>query len=154
MLNQKWHWYYFCSFAVSMKAILHKIMAITMAWVVLFSTMSFTVDKHYCGDILIDVALFKEAESCGMMMAMASMSSDDMPEMDCCHNEQIVIKGQDELKQSFEKINLEQQQFLVAFYDSYIHLFKISEPQAVPFDGYPPPDIVTDLHILYEQYLI
>ncbi|MEP0264905.1 hypothetical protein [Dokdonia sp.] len=136
-----------------MKTILHKITAITMACVVIFTTMSFTVDMHYCGDILVDVALFKDAKDCGMGMAMAQSSS-DMKEMSCCHNEQIVIKGQDELKHSLQKISLEQQQFLVAFYDSYIHLFEISAPQAIPFDGYPPPDIVSDLTILHEQFLI
>ena len=37
-----------------MKKFLHKSMAILMAVVVLFTTMSFTVDMHYCGDSLVD----------------------------------------------------------------------------------------------------
>ena len=31
-----------------------------MAFVVLFSTISFTVDMHYCGNSLIDTAVFKQ----------------------------------------------------------------------------------------------
>ncbi len=154
MLNQNNIGIIFVILVLSMKATLHKIMSIAMVWVVLFSTLSFTVDKHYCGDVLIDIALFKKAKDCGMSMSMSTSSSSDMPEMECCHNEQIVIKGQDELKHSFEKINLEQQQFVVAFCDSYSYLFDISEPQEILFDGYPPPDIVTNLHILHEQFLI
>lgn len=37
-----------------------------MAFVVMFTTMSFTVDMHFCGDSLVDFSLFAKAESCGM----------------------------------------------------------------------------------------
>ena len=39
-----------------------------MAIVVLFSTMSFTVDMHYCGDNLVETAIFHKAKGCGMEM--------------------------------------------------------------------------------------
>ncbi|WP_414727683.1 HYC_CC_PP family protein, partial [Winogradskyella sp. UBA3174] len=32
-----------------MKQVFHKIMSFAMAFVVLFSTMSFTINMHYCG---------------------------------------------------------------------------------------------------------
>jgi len=35
-----------------------------MAFVVLFSTMSFTVNMHYCGDTLVETAIFKKAKGC------------------------------------------------------------------------------------------
>jgi len=125
-----------------------------MACVVIFTTMSFTVDMHYCGDTLIDVAVFKEAKSCGMQMAMKNNFSSEMKKMGCCHDEHIIIKGQDELKVSFQKLDLEQQDFVVALYTSYIHLFEEFEAHSIPFDGYPPPDIVADYIILHEQFLI
>ncbi len=46
-----------------------------MAIVVLLSTMSFTLDMHYCGDTLVDIAVFKKAETCGMEM-QKSISED------------------------------------------------------------------------------
>ncbi|WP_455429473.1 HYC_CC_PP family protein, partial [Maribacter hydrothermalis] len=37
-----------------MKKFYHKILSVIMAFVVLLSTMSFTIDFHYCGDLLVD----------------------------------------------------------------------------------------------------
>lgn len=126
-----------------------------MACVVIFTTMSFTVDMHYCGDTLIDIAVFKEAKSCGMEMAIeASSSSSEMKKKGCCHDEQIRVEGQDELKVPFQKLDIQQQDFVVALYASYIHLFEEFEVHSIPFNGYPPPDIVTDYIILHEQFLI
>ncbi len=125
-----------------------------MACVVIFTTMSFTVDMHYCGDTLVDIAVFKEAKDCGMQMAMPASTSNEMKAMSCCHDEQIVSIGQDDLKPTFQKLDVEQQNFVMAFCGSYIQLFEYSETQEILFDGYPPPDIVTDIVILYEQFLI
>ena len=135
-----------------MKAVFHKILAISMAWLVIFTTMSFTVDMHYCGDTLVDVAVFKDVKDCGM--AMPASTSTEMKSMGCCHDEQIVRIGQDDVKPSVQKMNLEQQEFVLAFYDSYVQLFTDSETHEIPFDGYPPPEIVTDYVILHEQFLI
>ena len=49
-----------------MKLFIKKITALLMAFVVLFSTMSFTISEHYCGDHLVDSGLFSKAENCGM----------------------------------------------------------------------------------------
>ncbi len=125
-----------------------------MACVVIFTTMSFTVDMHYCGDTLIDVAVFKEAKNCSMAMAMENNASSEMKKKSCCHDEQISVEGQDELKVPLQKLDIEQQEFVVALFTSYIHLFEESEVHSIPFNGYPPPDIVTDFIVLHEQFLI
>ena len=51
-----------------MKQVFHKTLAISMSFVVLFSTMSFTINMHYCGDTLVETALFQKAKGCGMEM--------------------------------------------------------------------------------------
>ena len=43
---------------------LHKVFSISMALLVLFSTISFTVEKHYCGDFLIDTDVFSQVKKC------------------------------------------------------------------------------------------
>ena len=48
-----------------MKKISHKILATVMAFVVLFSTMSFTIDMHFCGDTLVAVSMFQKATAIG-----------------------------------------------------------------------------------------
>ena len=44
----------------------HKIFSVTLALLVLMSTLSFTVEKHFCGDVLVDVSVFTETQKCGM----------------------------------------------------------------------------------------
>lgn len=144
----------FVNLCVIMKALFHKIMAVAMSCVVIFTTTSFMVDMHFCGDTLIDIAVFKEAKSCCTEMVADTNSSSEMKGKSCCHDEQIIMEGQDELTTSFQKIDIEQQNFVVAFITSYVPVFLDSAAHSIPFDGYPPPDISHDFVILHEQFLI
>ena len=47
-----------------MKTYLLKIASSLMALFVLFSTFSFTVEKHYCGEFLMDVSFTGAADNC------------------------------------------------------------------------------------------
>ena len=61
-----------------------------MAFVVLFSTMSFTIDKHYCGDTLVDVAIFNKAKTCGMEIQQTDSNSGcSVMKKGCCSEEQL-----------------------------------------------------------------
>lgn len=138
-----------------MKKILHKISALIMAMIVLFATMSFTIDMHYCGKTLVDVALFKEAKTCGMEQGTSKSSSCAiMIKKGCCTDKQLTFEGQDELQTSFDKITLEQQVFVTSFYYSYVNLFEGLENNIVPLEEYPPPLLVRDIHVLNETFQI
>ena len=80
------------------KAILHKTFSVTLSCLVLFSTLSFTVEKHYCGNHLVDVAIFTKAENCGM--DLEAFSTANFEKKHCCKDEIQVVKGQDKLKKS------------------------------------------------------
>ena len=130
-------------------------MSVLMAFVVLFSTMSFTIDMHFCGDTLMDTAIFHKAKTCDMEMETATASSEcSTIKKDCCKDEQVVIKGQDELKISFDKLTLEKQIFVASFVHSYINLFETVEDETNTFSEYPPPLIVKSIYKLDETYLI
>ncbi|WP_347922735.1 hypothetical protein [Pontimicrobium sp. SW4] len=137
-----------------MKSMLHKILSITMAFVVLFSTMSFTVNKHYCGNTLVDTSLFREAKSCGMEMQNNLSKDCSIIKKNCCSNEQIVIEGQDNLKLDFSKIDFQEKIFLTSFVYTYISLFEGITKESIHFKEYSPPLIVKDIHTLDEVYLI
>ncbi|NER16273.1 HYC_CC_PP family protein [Spongiivirga citrea] len=137
-----------------MKRIFHKIMSLIMAFVVLFSTMSFTIDMHYCGDTLVDTAIFKKAENCGMKMRSASSSDCSIEKKNCCSDEQLLIDGQNELKTSLERLTYEQQQIVVSFVLSYIDLFEGFDGEINSFREYKPPLIVRQIFKIDETYLI
>lgn len=130
-----------------MKKVFHKIMSAMMAFVVLLSTMSFTIDRHYCGDILVDTAVFKQAKTCGMEMQESTSTSDcSITKSDCCSDEQITFEGQNELKISFDTITLEQQLFISLFVYSYIDLFNELNKNVIANRDYIPPLIVRNIY--------
>ncbi len=134
-----------------MKQSISKISSILLAFLVLFSTMSFTVEKHFCGDFLMDVSFTGDAEKCGMEMeAKASKKKKN-----CCKDEVHKIEGQEELQlTSFDKISFEKQQFLTAFLFSYKDLFIDTSLEKVFQKDFPPPEISFNYQISYQTFLI
>ncbi len=142
-----------------MKKLFHKTFSFLMALVVLFSTMSFTISSHYCGDNLVDSAIFSKLKTCGMEsdnQTDKSLQSSDcsITKKNCCSEETEFIKGQDELKISFDKISFDQQIFVAAFFHAYNHLFINSEEVTLSVNDYPPPILVRHIYKLDETYLI
>lgn len=126
-----------------------------MALIVLFSTFSFTVDQHYCGDVLVDFSLFGKAQACGMQLQQAMDSQEqNLTKKGCCENRTLSIAGQHDIKVSFDKFSFEQHLFVVAFFYSYITLFRSFENKVSSYSEYPPPLIVKSIYKLDETYLI
>ncbi|MEW7277881.1 hypothetical protein ABW636_04745 [Aquimarina sp. 2201CG1-2-11] len=138
-----------------MKKVFHKIASVLLATLVLFSTLSFTVDMHYCGSRLVDVALFKEAKSCGMEQMQKLLScGDTVKKKSCCKDKQVVIEGQDDLKDTVTKLTLDQEVFAT----SYIYTYQNIAPDVISsitsFIGHSPPIPDKDFQVLYETFLI
>ncbi len=126
-----------------------------MAFVVFCSTLSFTVDMHYCGDSLVDFSLFHKAESCGMEIAQVAKDCEpSISQEPCCSDTQIVKEASQDLKTSFEKLSFGQQTFVAALFYTYINRFEGLDENIVPFKDYSPPFVERDVQTLYETYLI
>lgn len=137
-----------------MKQVIHKVTAISMALVVLISTMSFTMHMHYCGETLVDSSYFTEAESCGMEASQNQSSSDcEVVKTNCCTDKQLTLEGQDELKLAHE-LHLDQQVFLAALVITYIDQFETCEERPSAHKDYHPPPLVKAIYKLDEVYLI
>ena len=129
-------------------------MSLLMAFVVLFSTMSFTVNLHYCGDTLVETALFQKAKGCGMEMEKTSTEGCSISKKNCCDDKQLVIEGQNELKLQVDKITFEQQVFITSFVYTFINLFKGLGDNVSFYKEYKPPLVVRQLYKIVETYLI
>ncbi len=126
-----------------------------MALIVLFSTLSFTVHQHYCGDELKDTSVFFEAEKCEMEKMMAETScSLHQKKKACCEDVIDVVEGQDELKISFDTLSLDQQVFVASFVYTYTNLFEGLEKNVSSYRDYAPPLVVRPIFKLDESYLI
>ncbi len=132
---------------------LHKVFSVTLSFLVLFSTLSLTIEKHFCGDVLVDVAVFTQTEKC----------ADDLPEIDetrivkktCCKDETHVIEGLNQLTtNSFEDLNDLQKQVLAAYTYSYINAIEGLPTSVILNKGYSPPIRIKDIQLLDETFLI
>ena len=138
-----------------MKQVFRKILAISMAFVVLFSTMSFTFSEHYCGDLLVNSALFSKAESCGMEMQNPSPNKDCSIKKDnCCNDELVKVNGQNQLKIDFTNLTFQQQVFVSSIVYSYINLFEVTTSKKVILSDYSPPLVHKKIAILYQVFRI
>ena len=137
-----------------MKQIFHKISSFLMAIVVLFSTMSFTVDMHYCGDTLVETAIFHKAKGCGMEMEKPSTEGCSITKKNCCDDKQLAIEGQDEIQLQVDKITFEQQVFIASFVYTYSNLFEGLENNVSTYEEYKPPPVIRQLYKIHETYLI
>lgn len=124
-----------------------------MALLLLASTTSWMVGKHYCMGHLVSVSLFAHAKDCGMDMGTSDTSQIET-ESSCCSDQLIIVEGQDHLNISFNDNILVPQPFLTAFTYSYLALFKVQVERPVPHEHYPPPLLFKDIHVLDQVFLI
>lgn len=131
-----------------MKIVIHKILSTTLALLVLLSTMSFTVEKHYCGDFLVDVSYIGNAESCDMVMDSTEVNN-------CCKDEIYHIEGQDKLqKNSIDDLSISQQKIIFSLAISYQTIFYDVTPEKDFYNHFSPPDIHPDYQVLFQTFLI
>ncbi len=137
-----------------MKPFFKHITAVLLTFIVLFATLSFTVNMHYCGDVLVNTSLFGKAKGCSMKMNVPSAKSCFVTKKNCCSETQIVVDGQENLKSFTFTVNLEQQLFLVAFIYTCLNRFEGKKPQTFPHKNYIPPIVVEEIHKLDEVYIV
>lgn len=130
-----------------------------MALLVFFSTLSVSIGKHYCGDHLVDMAFFADAENCGMEGSERGMDVPDegtfVTKKSCCKDVVDLYEGQDEL--SVEKnqvLDTDQKVFILSFAAvfSRLNLFEVQKDP--PFEDYSPPTYVRDIQVLNQVFLI
>ncbi|WP_299111358.1 hypothetical protein [uncultured Winogradskyella sp.] len=134
-------------------SILHKVFSIVLSLLVLVSSLSLTIEKHFCGGVLVDVAVFTEVEKCSD--DIVDNGENKIVEKSCCKDEVDFFKGLDEIiTNSFEDLDDLQKQVLFAYSFSYINLFEDLPNLIIPHKDYVPPILIKDIQVLDEIYLI
>ncbi len=132
-----------------MKKAFQQILSVVMAFLLLISTTSWKVEKHYCMGRLVAVSFFKDADKCGMDLMKGATESKS-----CCSDEVIVVEGQDDLQFSFDDVSIEQQFFVVALATSYLNTLYILEKRHIHENDYSPPILVENIQVLDQVFLI
>ncbi|PHR98283.1 MAG: hypothetical protein COA80_05705 [Leeuwenhoekiella sp.] len=139
-----------------MKQIASKIGAVLMAFVVLFTTMSFTVNMHYCGDLLVDFSLTNHTKSCGMEQSPDNVGDCEtqLTKKSCCSDKELSAKAQEDLKPAFNDLDINQQLFITSFLCAYALLFEPQEADFNAFEAYSPPPLIRDVQTLDQVFRI
>ncbi len=134
-----------------MKQFFTKISTFLLAFFVLFSTFSFTVETHYCGGLLVNIFFVGQAESSAMSADLIACSKKN----NCCKVEIQKVVGQGQLIfHQIEKLSYSKQQFIIPFLVSKNDLFTKNELKNKFYKDFSPPDISLDYQILYQTFLI
>lgn len=137
-----------------MKIFLHKITAILLALLVLISTLSFTVAKHYCMGEVVSTSFFGEAKGCDMPKDDCKSYEEVIKKEDCCSDTLEVVKSNNlQLKKEVE-FSASSVKLLATFVISYSKFFEDKQLKNIPFNGYSPPLITYDLQVLHDTFLI
>ena len=135
----------------------NKILSIILIPIVLFSTLSFNIDRHICMDNLFSISLLGAAEDCGMEIGLCDedmIMSDQVSNEDCCDDENQYISGS--IFNQNEGINFDtgQRQFFTYFIISKYYLFKsnLNKPFHIKF--YSPPTVIKKISVLFQIFII
>ena len=103
-----------------MKNYLHRSVAIALALLLLNSTFSFAIAKHYCAGELVEVSYFGILEGC----LGGDMQTEEIEAMTCCQDvEHLVAASNDEILPGVE-LDLHDFNFLQLFQYCNIQLFE------------------------------
>lgn len=136
-----------------MSQLFHKIGALGLAMMVLLSTTSFTIDRHYCGKILVDVAINKTAKKCAMERYLENSKS-TITKPSCCKDEHQLVLGQDELNKNVDTA-LELPVFEAISTPHHLPCHEVPDTILhITMGNHDPPDMVSNFQQLYQTYLI
>lgn len=125
--------------------------SILLSLFILFSSFNFNLSAHYCGQQLVDIAFFGEAEACPMA-AKKGCESDEMP---CCADHDIIIEGQEYLSsKDFSKQEIKKTEVLIASLNFPIELLLQNEVSTFKVDTYVPPNLEREIPILLQSFLL
>lgn len=131
---------------------MRKTFSVLLSLIILLSSLNFSLSAHYCGQTIIDVALFGEAEAC--LMAMEKDCKSD--EMSCCADRDLIIEGEDYVSTiNFENLRLDKIKVLTAVLE-FPMILPNEEHLSTPFikEHYSPPLIEQKSHVLFQPFLL
>ena len=137
-----------------MKLIIRNISATILSFIVMFSSMSFTIDEHFCGSRLMDVSYFGDADNCGMDEIDMSSNISVFKKNNCCKDQITLLQSSIFNKEKF--INLQHIDAEVLFFkaNSYLGTYKDIAIEIEYYTNFSPPDIAQDIQVLHQAFLI
>lgn len=143
---------------------IHRITALSLALLMFFSSLAFSMDMHYCQGTLKSVALFVKAKNCHELAAsmpnckhhQLQTNACAMDKKDCCENETVFFHLDQD--QELPATDLMSNTSLLHFASALVAVFFTNELDrehtASPARDYKPPLIAQDIPVLLQSFLL
>ena len=135
-----------------MKKTILNIASICLAVLVLISTLSVTVEKHYCMGQLADYSILTSVEGCEM--PMPNDKEGTVTKVPCCNDVVELVEGTNTELKIAKEFSFDEVQFAAVFFTSFVNLFEGLPENVIPHKNHSPPLLTKDIQLLYETYLI
>lgn len=145
----------------------YQFFALTMAFLMLTTSVNLAIDLHYCQGQLKSFSLFGKAKSCHEIKATSMINCPhhqkmvretegcSMSKKGCCDNRLLQIQfDKDQMNSNSEfVVSQELQQFLVAFVEVFFHNVSV-EKTIQNHQFYQPPIVFRDIPVLHQSFLL
>lgn len=117
---------------------LQAILSISFIGVLLFSTVGFSVSRHYCMGMLMDESFYGVSEGCGMIADDDCDNNKESIRMNCCDDENLVFAGIDVI--SIIKNKLDAAPAFIAHFPIVDNVFPDQNISYEQLSFFPPPE--------------
>jgi len=140
-----------------MNAWLKNIANLFLALLVLITSLGFTLNKHYCGGELRNIAINKNVELCAMCQKVANLPDCHKQEKEskpCCENEKDEVKPEN--YNVSQKVELDNNQLFFIAYTYVIldNIHNVNTELESEFIAPSPPLIERDIPIAVQSFLL
>ena len=153
----------------------YRLSAIMLSFLMLFSSVGFSIDVHFCGGEIETIGFYGKADECDMMKkaemqkqthaccpsqkkvkthCSKNTKKNSISKKSCCQNETFVLQSTDDGQTSntFDLANVDLT-FVALFVYNQLFNFE-GEADLNNFNHYSPPLIPQDVIILHQVFLI
>ena len=136
-----------------MKDTFRKISAVFMIAILLLSTTSFSVFKHFCNGKMVAISTEK-VDSCCESKSVIKSDELNFSEKDCCKNETSTKEFLPFDSVNPIKITKSQTFFLTSFYYNFIAKSTVIQISKNFYKDFAPPKISRNIQVLFQSFLI
>lgn len=128
-----------------------------LAFLLMITGTGFSVNIHYCGGEMQDIAFLDDEVVCDMMAAAQKAKPCPMHTVaasDCCENQDIVVNAEDPETYLSSNVNISQD-WTAVLTPSFTYSVDIPDlSKQFVFNTYRPPPIDRDIPVLVQSFLL
>jgi hypothetical protein len=136
-----------------------RILAISLAALILFMSVGLSVGNHYCDGVLASSSLtmIHDVEGCGMELEVqeaCANTSRSVEKKNCCSEDYLQLKLDDNFnKTSTQNLSIDFE-FVAAFVVTYLDLYSFKNANTPEYLDYSPPLLSSDVQVMNQTFLI